>query len=272
MMVFNIVIFTVFLSACMAETQFSGSQIGYALESFGGYTYPAQFVQTLDSCMANEVCLDVAIAAYPIPDDEDLDAATEEAIMPEQDDGHGRRLAGLPDRYNWANSDTHRCANEGGWCACDGNVVYTKKCQGTFSCNQANWGEVVSNRWNSNHKSDVNGGVWCNNGNFGGDPFSGHDKQCFCHPRQTSPSQYDYVQKWTRQKCYNTCGRPGANWWSNDFWKGVWCGFSCTGHCPIRAGAFVAGREQIFGKEYGVVFPIEDCAEFCYCVFKGWTG
>jgi len=263
-MVFNIVIFTVLLSACMAETQFSGSQIGYALESFGGYTYPAQFVQTLDSCMANEVCLDVAIAAYPIPDDEDLDAATEEAIMPEQDDGHGRRLAGLPDRYNWANSDTHRCANEGGWCACDGNVVYTKKCQGTFSCNQANWGEVVSNRWNSNHKSDVNGGVRCNNGNFGGDPFPGHDKQCFCHPRQTAPAQYDYVQKWTQAKCYQTCGRPGANWWSNDFWKGVWCGFSCTGACPIRAAAFVAGREH--------TYPIEDCAEFCYCVFKGWTG
>merc|ERR550517_1875303 len=170
--------------------------------------------------MANEVCLDVALAAYPIPDDEDLDAATEEAVMPAQDDGHGRRLAGLPDRYNWANSDTHRCANEGGWCACDGNV--------------------------------------------GGDPFSGHDKQCFCHPRQTAPAQYDYVQKWTQAKCYQTCGRPGANWWSGDFWKGVWCGFSCTGTCPIRAAAFVAGREH--------TYPIEECAEFCYCVFKGWTG
>merc|ERR1712116_16361 len=59
-------------------------------------------------------------------------------------------------------------------------------------------------------------------------------------------------------------GRPGANWWSGDFWKGVWCGFSCTGTCPIRAAAFVAGREH--------TYPIEECAEFCYCVFKGWTG
>merc|ERR550519_1107558 len=145
--------------------------------------------------MSNEDCdvVDAALAEYPIPDDEDLESnfpATEEAIMPVTNNGHGRLLAGLPDRYNWANSDTHRCANEGGWCACDGNVVYTKKCQGTFSCNQANWGEVVSNRWNSNHKSDVNGGVRCNNGNFGGDPFPGHDKQCFCHPRQTAPAQY----------------------------------------------------------------------------------
>merc|ERR550534_3681557 len=69
--------------------------------------------------MSNEDCdvVDAALAEYPIPDDEDLESnfpATEEAIM--------------PDRNNWANSDTHRCANEGGWCACDGNVVYTKKC------------------------------------------------------------------------------------------------------------------------------------------------
>merc|ERR1712116_28050 len=110
----------------------------------------------------------MGLAEFPIPDDEDLESnfpATEEAIEPVEN-SHGRLLAGLPDRYNWANSDTHRCANEGGWCACDGNVVYTKKCKGTFSCSQANWGEVVYRRWNSNHKSDVSGGIWCNNGNL----------------------------------------------------------------------------------------------------------
>merc|ERR1711897_16370 len=54
-------------------------------------------------------------------------------------------------------------------------VVPTKKAAGTFSCNRASWGTVVSRRWNSNHKANVNGGVRCNNGNFGGDPFPGHE-------------------------------------------------------------------------------------------------
>merc|ERR1712012_945709 len=133
--------------------------------------------------------------------------------MPVEDNAVSRRLlAGLPDRYGWANGDTHRCANEGGYCACDGNVVYTKKCAGTFSCNRASWGRVVSERWNSNHKANVNGGVR----------------------------------------------------FSSDWWKGVWCGFSCTGACPARAAAFALGREH--------TFPIEQCAEHCYCVFKGWTA
>jgi len=191
--------------------------------------------------------------------------AVEEAVMPVEDNAVSRRLlAGLPDRYGWANGDTHRCANEGGYCACDGNVVYTKKCAGTFSCNRASWGRVVSERWNSNHKANVNGGVRCNNGNFGGDPLPGHDKQCFCHPRQEQPTQYDYVQKWTERRCNQQCGSPGAGWFSSDWWKGVWCGFSCTGACPARAAAFALGREH--------TFPIEQCAEHCYCVFKGWTA
>jgi len=191
--------------------------------------------------------------------------AVVEAVMPAEDNAVNRRLlAGLPDRYGWANGETHRCANEGGWCACDGNVVYTKKCAGTFSCNRASWGRVVSERWNSNHKANVNGGVRCNNGNFGGDPFPGHDKQCFCHPVQQQPTQYDYVQKWTERRCNQQCGSPGASWFSSDWWKGVLCGFSCTGACPIQAAAFAAGREH--------TFPIESCAEHCYCVFKGWTA
>merc|ERR1712113_1085942 len=33
--------------------------------------------------------------------------------------------------------------------------------------------------------------------------------------------------------------------------------FSCTGVCPARAAAFAAGREH--------TFPIEECAEHCYC-------
>jgi len=191
--------------------------------------------------------------------------AFEEAEVSVEDNADDRRqLAGLPDRYGWANGETHRCASEGGWCSCDGNVVYTKKCAGTFSCNTASWGRVVSERWNSNHKANVNGGVRCNNGNFGGDPFPGHDKQCFCHPRQEQPTQFNYVQKWTEQRCNQQCGSPGAGFFSSDWWKGVWCGFSCTGACPVRAAAFAAGREH--------TFPIEQCAEHCYCVFKGWTA
>merc|ERR1712156_685458 len=191
--------------------------------------------------------------------------AFEEAEVSVEDNADDRRqLAGLPDRYGWANGETHRCASEGGWCSCDGNVVYTKKCAGTFSCNTASWGRVVSENWNSNHKANVNGGVRCNNGNFGGDPFPGHDKQCFCHPRQEQPTQFNYVQKWTEQRCNQQCGSPGARFFSSDWWKGVWCGFSCTGACPVRAAAFAAGREH--------TFPIEQCAEHCYCVFKGWTA
>lgn len=342
-----IVILVVFACACMAETpssHSSGAEIGYALESFGGWTY-SQFVQSMETCLADEDChiIDAALDAYPIPDDEYVESMFP-AIEEAENKAHGRLLAGLPDKHNWANSGTRHCANEGGWCSCHGNVVYTKKCAGTFSCSQANWGTVVSNRYNSNHKSNVNDGVRCDNGNFGGDPWPGHDKQCFCHPhtiRDTSGtcnsleyinigvenriggrsvesdwdgcrnrcrntdgclyftwwwdggchlggegtsltsfgwaatsgdcgvwsepiSQFDYVQKWTEEKCHSTCGRPGADWWSDDFWKGVYCGFSCTGSCTVRAAAFVAGREH--------TFPIEDCAEFCYCVFKGWTG
>merc|ERR1711884_170714 len=133
--------------------------------------------------------------------EEPVMSAVEEAVMSAEDNADDRRqLAGLPDRYGWANGGTHRCANEGGYCSCTGNVVYTKKCAGTFSCNRASWGRVVSERWNSNHKANVNGGVRCNNGNFGGDPFPGHDKQCFCHPVQQQPTQYDYVQKWTERR------------------------------------------------------------------------
>jgi len=280
-----IMILAAFVCACMAETTASASEIGYAMESFAGSSYP-ELVQSIAGCTADDDCelVEAALAAYPIPDDEYVESlfpeigepevpaveeavvsAVEEAVTSEEDSADGRRqLAGLPDRYGWANGETHRCANEGGWCACDGNVVYTKKCAGTFSCNRASWGRVVSERWNSNHKANVNGGVRCNNGNFGGDPFPGHDKQCFCHPRQEQPTQYDYVQKWTERRCNQQCGRPGAGWFSSDWWKGVWCGFSCTGVCPARAAAFAAGREH--------TFPIEECAEHCYCVFKGWTA
>jgi len=278
-MVSIIVILAAFVCACMAETTASGSEIGYALESFGGWTYP-EFVQSIEECAANDDChlFEAALAAYPIPDAEYVESlfpaiddeaevsASEEAEESSEDSADDRRLlAGLPDRYGWANGDTHRCANEGGWCDCTGNVVYTKKCAGTFSCSQADWGRVVSERYNSNHRENVDGGIRCDNGNFGGDPWPGHDKQCFCHPRQeTQITSYDYVQKWTERRCHQQCGRPGSNWWSGDFWKGVWCGFSCTGACPARAAAFAAGREH--------TFPIEECAEHCYCVFKGWTG
>jgi len=312
-----IMILAAFVCACMAETPTaSGSEIGYAMESFAGSSYP-ELVQSIAECAADDDCdFEAALAAYPIPDAEyveSLDAeyveslfpaideegevpafegevpafedlqvpafedlqvpAFEEGEMPAfgeavdsaEDSADGRRqLAGLPDRYGWANGRTYRCANEGGWCPCFGNVVYTKKCSGTFSCNQAGWGRVVANRWNSNHRSNVRGFIPCNNGAFGGDPFPGHDKQCFCHPRQEQPTQYDYVQKWTERRCNQQCGSPGAGWFSSDWWKGVMCGFSCTGACPIQAAAFAAGREH--------TFPIESCAEHCYCVFKGWTA
>merc|ERR1719463_617714 len=171
-----IMILAAFVCACMAETTASASEIGYAMESFAGSSYP-ELVQSLAGCSADDDCelVEAALAAYPIPDDEYVESrfpeigeavvsAVEEAVTSEEDSADGRRqLAGLPDRYGWANGETHRCANEGGWCACDGNVVYTKKCAGTFSCNRASWGRVVSERWNSNHKANVNGGVRCNN-------------------------------------------------------------------------------------------------------------
>jgi len=243
--------------------------------------------------------------------------AVEEAVMSAEDNADGRRQLfgpGLPDRYGWANGGTYWCANEGGWCPCYGHVTYTKKCAGTFSCNQASWETVVSQRWLSNHRANVvSGSIPCNNAHMKGDPWPGYDKQCFCHPsdswyygrrqlaideeaevpaveeavmsaednaddrrhlaglpdrygwaRQEQPTQYDYVQKWTEPRCNQQCGSPGAGWFSSDWWKGVWCGFSCTGVCPARAAAFAAGREH--------TFPIGQCAEHCYCVFKGWTG
>merc|ERR1712241_280256 len=211
-------ILAAFVCACMAETTASASEIGYAMESFAGSSYP-ELVQSIAECAADDDCdFEAALAAYPIPDAEyveSLDAEYVESLFPAideegevpafegevpafedlqvpafgeavdsaEDSADGRRqLAGLPDRYGWANGRTYRCANEGGWCPCFGNVVYTKKCSGTFSCNQAGWGRVVANRWNSNHRANVRGFIPCNNRNMGGDPFPGHDKQCFCHP------------------------------------------------------------------------------------------
>merc|ERR1712113_782911 len=81
------------------------------------------------------------------------------------------------------------------------------------------------------------------------------------HAKSSPPNSITY---WTEQRCNQQCGSPGAGFFSSDWWKGVWCGFSCTGACPIRAAAFAAGREH--------TFPIEQCAEHCYCVFKGWTA
>merc|ERR1712165_582365 len=143
----------------MAETSTaSGSEIGYAMESFAGSSYP-ELVQSIAGCAADDDCdeFEAALDAYPIPDEEGEVPAVEEAVTSAEDSADGRRqLAGLPDRYGWANGRTYRCANEGGWCPCFGNVVYTKKCSGIFSCNQASWGRVVSERWNSNHKANVN--------------------------------------------------------------------------------------------------------------------
>jgi len=345
------VIFATFLCTCIAEKPSSGAEIGYALESSGEFTYP-EFVQTVESCMSDEDChvVDDALHAYPIPDDEYVEskfpAQVEEAAMPTENRARGRLLAGLPDRYKWGNAGTRHCANEGEWCACHGNVVYTKKCLSRWGgCNQANWAQVVARGFNSNHRSKVTGGIWCDNGIGGGDPFRGHDKQCFCHPhtvRDTTKgtcsaleyvnmgmenriggrtvetdwvlcrdrcastdgclyftwwwdggchlggegtslahfgtpttsgncgiwsqpkTRFQYVQKWTEEKCHQTCGKPDSQPWSDDWWKGAFCGFSCTGGCTAQAMAFISGREH--------KFPIEACTEFCYCVAKGWTG
>merc|ERR1719403_784814 len=70
--------------------------------------------------MSNDDCevVDAALAQFPIPDDEDLESnfpATEEANEPVTN-SHGRLLAGLPDRYNWANSDSSLCQRR--WLVC----------------------------------------------------------------------------------------------------------------------------------------------------------
>jgi len=247
----------------------SGAAVGYSLqcvlglpkEEFEDFKHLATF------CMEQETCklIEMALEQCPLPPAEESllpeFQAPEEQAEPEQkamgsDSGRTRRLLpGLPDKHNWANGGTRHCANEGGWCSCTGNVVYTKKCAGTFGCNQADWGKVVSSRWNSNHRSNVNGGIHCNNGNFGGDPWSGHDKQCFCHPKEYALTPYQYVEKWTEAACLQTCG---------GFWGGLFCGFMCTGGCTAQAMAFASGRSH--------TFPAGSCYEFCYCVGNGWTG
>jgi len=230
----------------------SAAKLGYSLESLLGL--PTDEFDALKNllrfCAEEDNChlLEVAVKEYPL-------------VLVNR---RGRLLAGLPDKHNWANGETHRCANEGGWCHCTGNTVYTKKCKGSFSCNQANWQEVVSERWNSNHRSNVNGKIKCDNGSFGGDPWPGHDKQCFCHPKQEVPTApVTAPAPFTQSKCYSECGRPGSSWWSGDWVKGFWCGASCTGFCPIQVAAFIAGREHVFPT---------GCAHTCYCVVKGWTA
>jgi len=344
-----IFIFVMFLCGSLAEKQSSGAEVGFALESLGGFT-SSQLTRALERCVSDECeIVEAAVAAYPIPEREYIETTypeqVEEASVQAEDPApRGRLLRGSPDKYDWANSGTRHCANEGGWCSCHGNVVYTRKCTGALSCNQADWADVVSARYNSNHKSNVNEGVKCSNSNFGGDPWPGYDKQCFCHPhtiRDTSGTcnslqgvniglenrigsgdrtdsweacksvcektdgclyftwwhdggcnmggegtsltsfgwaatsgdcsswsesidRFDYIEKWTKEKCYDTCGKPGADWFSGDWWKGVMCGAQCTGICPIKLAAFIAGHDH--------EFPIEDCAEFCYCVVQGWTA
>jgi len=232
------------------------SEYGYAFESIMGLPTSeleggrrlVQFCLETDSCKL----LDIALERYQVCAD------APNAIT------RGRLLAGLPDKHNWANSETHRCAREGGYCSCTGNVVYTKRCAGTFSCNEASWNTVVRKRWNSNHKSNVVGGVWCKNSKFGGDPFPGHDKQCFCHPKQDVPDRFDYIAKWTEAACHDACGYPGAAVFTDPWFRGLFCGFRCTGGCPAQAIAFAAGRSH--------TWDLGSCIEACYCVAKGWTA
>jgi len=162
--------------------------------------------------------------------------------------------------YGWfrklGNGGTTRCAREHQWCHCIGTVVYTKRCSRPIGCGEMSWHQAMSNSAICAFK--VNGGITCNNDVFG-DPFPGHDKQCFCHPKVTEGLPYDkIIKKWTREACHAKCGNRDSDSWG-DFWKGVWCGFSCAGTCPIRLAAFMAGREH--------TFPLEDCAEFCFCSF-----
>jgi len=91
------------------------------------------------------------------------------------------------DSFGWTNENTHRCSYENEWCECTGNVVYTRKCTGWGVCNQANWNTVMSLNWGARHRADVVDGIQCSNGAFGGDPWTGKDKQCFCHPHPQTP-------------------------------------------------------------------------------------
>lgn len=247
-----------------------GAKVGYSLESL--LAIPADefdtFKDLFQFCAEQDDChlLDVALEQYPLvisdSDDDFMVSETDEAT-PSPLDRLRRRLGGLPDKYGWANHETHKCANEGQYCHCDGNVVYTKRypfgCM--WGCRTMSWQKVVSERLTSKHRENVGSGIRCSNSAFGGDPWPSHKKQCFCHPKQKVKTRYEYLRMWTKDKCHSTCGKKGT---FEGFFKGMVCGFSCTGGCTAAAISFAAGKSS--------TFPLGRCAEHCYCIGRGWSG
>jgi hypothetical protein len=268
-------------------TNVGGAKLGYSLESL--LAIPDDQFDTFKDlfrfCAEQIDCqlLDVALEEYPLvisDSDDSMEPLVSETIeaTPSPSEGSDsenprgsrlrRGLAGLPDKHNWTNHETRKCANEGERCHCYGNVVYTKRyplgC--VFGCRTMDWSTVVSQRLNSNRIYNVRSGIDCTNGAFGGDPWEGHKKQCFCHPHQEIKTRLEYLQKWSPAQCHSTCGKPGS---FEGFLKGFRCGFSCTGGCTASAISFATGRSN--------TFPIvgsfgQRCMEHCYCVGKGWTG
>lgn len=68
---------------------------------------------------------------------------------------------------NESDLEEYKCAGEGSWCTCTGEIWYT----------------AVGDCWykNSKSKKDVVGGVQCSNGEFG-DAAPGCNKKCTCYP------------------------------------------------------------------------------------------
>lgn len=209
--------------------EIGGANIGYSLESL--LAIPKDEVDQLEDltrfCVEQKEChlLDIALEKYPLvishsDDSMDLLDSEPEGETPEATDSPVETLFGedtrgsrlrrdLGYRPEWANHETHKCASEGHYCSCTGNVVYTKRFPfGCIRCRTMSWQTVISGRYTSRHKANVVGGVHCSNGNFG-DPWPGHKKQCFCHPRQVQKTRFDYLRMWTKRKCHSVCGNKG---------------------------------------------------------------
>merc|ERR1712173_273078 len=88
------------------------------------------------------------------------------------------------------NSATYHCADEDGFCTCVGIATYTRKCKKHGGCGRMSWTDVMDSNPMAHHML-VRGGTKCSNRGFkNNDPWSGYDKQCFCHPAYATGSVY----------------------------------------------------------------------------------
>jgi len=180
-----------------------GSNSGNVLESLA--ELPPDGIRAFTEGLDKDHLLETALEMVSVPNvdasaGEDESVASEISVSSEDsmtivsrnaEGTLGRRQLLLFGSYHvnggeLANENTHRCANENQWCACTGHVVYTRKCTEHGNCNQASWNTVMVENWYALFRQ-VEGGIQCSNSAFGGDPYRGKDKQCFCHPHPHTP-------------------------------------------------------------------------------------